>query len=191
MRESDRRRFQIPQDSRSHGRLRANRCVAGPVRGQPHPSSAPKHLSRVCACAAGGAAPSAATRFAVWLAMTTEWPYSQGAPGLHIACVRIATRAGGRERGAPLRAAGPSHVTSVFRPEHEVGLSADRTRGESGSAEEGYSTYRYSPGCGRFVRTAVSRIATTAREISSAAACVKRARCPPSISRGVRCFQFT
>ena len=33
--------------------------------------------------------------------------------------------AGGRERGAPLRDAGPSLVTEAFGPEHEVGLFAD------------------------------------------------------------------
>ena len=32
------------------------------------------------------------------------------------------------DRGAPLRAAGPSPVTEAFGPEHEVGLFADRTR---------------------------------------------------------------
>ena len=32
---------------------------------------------------------------------------------------------------APLRAAGPSPVTRAFRPEHEVGLAADRTRTDS------------------------------------------------------------
>jgi len=36
--------------------------------------------------------------------------------------------AGDRERGAPLRAAGPSLVTSAFRHEDEVGLFAGRTR---------------------------------------------------------------
>jgi hypothetical protein len=36
--------------------------------------------------------------------------------------------AGGRERGAPRRAAGPSPVTGVFRPEDAVGLFADRPR---------------------------------------------------------------
>ena len=48
--------------------------AAGPVRGQPHPSSAQKPLSRECACAAGGAAPSAATRSG-WIQ-----------PDLHVRC---------------------------------------------------------------------------------------------------------
>ena len=86
-----------------------------------------KHLSRACACAAGGAAPSAATRSGGDVAR----PHDKTSP---LNCLKWSfsesqTGAGGRERGAPLRAAGPSHVTSVFRPEHEVGLFADGPRG--------------------------------------------------------------
>src|SRR5687768_4316051 len=48
---------------RSQVRARCDITLAGPVAGPPHPSSAQKHWNFVsCACAAGGAAPSGATR---------------------------------------------------------------------------------------------------------------------------------